>query len=107
MDKVLTAAQASPTPRRSQDALKALAPELAPKDEAAGYRVQRCLHDLLLPERGTLAGYKIGCTSRVMQEYLGIPHPCAGGVFEREIHETDVRLNASDFVRVGVECEIA
>jgi 2-keto-4-pentenoate hydratase len=42
-----------------------------------------------------------------MQEYLGIPHPCAGGVFEREIHDTGVRLNASDFVRVGVECEIA
>jgi 2-keto-4-pentenoate hydratase len=107
MDNVLTAAQAIATARRNRTALKALAPEVAPKDEAAGYRVQRCLHDLLLPQRGTLAGYKIGCTSRVMQEYLGIPHPCAGGVFEREIHDTGVRLNASDFVRVGVECEIA
>jgi 2-keto-4-pentenoate hydratase len=107
MDNVLTVAQAIATARRNRVALKALAPELAPKDEAAGYRVQRSLHDLLLPQKGTLAGYKIGCTSRVMQEYLGIPHPCAGGVFEREIHQTDVRLNASDFVRVGVECEIA
>jgi 2-keto-4-pentenoate hydratase len=65
------------------------------------------VHDLMLPQTGSLVGYKIGCTSQVMQQYLGIPHPCGGGVFARGVHESGVRLRAADFVRVGVECEIA
>ena len=76
-------------------------------DEAEGYRVQRVVHDLLLSGTGALVGYKIGCTSKVMQEYLDIPHPCAGGVFARGVHEAGVRLDSADFVRAGVECEIA
>ena len=56
---------------------------------------------------GALVGYKIGCTSAVMQQYLDIPHPCGGGVFAKGVHDSGVRLRAADFVRVGVECEIA
>jgi 2-keto-4-pentenoate hydratase len=107
MDRILAAAQAIATSRRNRVGLKALPPEIAPNDEAEGYRVQRAVHDLLLPQTGPLAGYKIGCTSKVMQQYLDIPHPCGGGVFARGVHESGVRLRAADFVRVGVECEIA
>ena len=107
MNKILEAAQIIATSRRNRAALKALPNGLAPQDEADGYRVQRAVHDLLLPGTGPLVGYKIGCTSKVMQEYLDIPHPCAGGVFERGVHDSGVRLPAADFVRVGVECEIA
>ena len=78
-----------------------------PADEAEGYQVQRALHDLLLPHVGPLVGYKIGCTSQVMQEYIGIPHPCGGGVFQKGVHDSGVKLAAADYVRVGVECEIA
>jgi 2-keto-4-pentenoate hydratase len=84
-----------------------LPPESAPQDEAEGYLVQRALHYLLLPQTGAIVGYKIGCTSAVMQDYLGIPHPCSGGVFERRIYDSGIALRADDFVRVGVECEIA
>ena len=42
-----------------------------------------------------------------MQQYLAIPHPCGGGVFERVVHDSGASLQASDYVRVGVECEIA
>jgi 2-keto-4-pentenoate hydratase len=106
-DSILAAAQAIARARRNRAPLKALPADLAPKDLAAGYRVQRALHDLLLPDTGPLTGYKIGCTSAVMQRYLNIPHPCGGGVFARGVHESGVRLGAGDFVRVGVECEIA
>jgi 2-keto-4-pentenoate hydratase len=106
-DKILAAAQAIAQARRNRAPLKALPADLAPKDLAAGYRVQRGLHDLLLPQTGPLVGYKIGCTSAVMQRYLNIPHPCGGGVFARGVHESGVSLRAADFVRVGVECEIA
>jgi 2-keto-4-pentenoate hydratase len=107
MDRILRAAQAVATARRNRAPLKPLPADAAPRDEAEGYRVQRAVHDLLLPSVGPLVGYKIGCTSKVMQEYLDIPRPCGGGVFARGVHESGVRLHAADFVRVGVECEIA
>ena len=107
MDNVLGAAQIIATARRNRTALASLAVELAPKDEAGGYLIQRAVHDLLLPNAGALVGYKIGCTSAVMQQYLAIPHPCGGGVFEKGVYDSGVALKAGDYVRVGVECEIA
>jgi 2-keto-4-pentenoate hydratase len=62
---------------------------------------------MLSAEVGPLVGYKIGCTSGVMQRYLGIPHPCGGGAFAKGVHNSGVSLRHGDFVRVGVECEIA
>ena len=105
MDNILEAAKAIALARRNHAPLAAL--EVPPADEAEGYQVQRALHDLLLPHVGPLVGYKIGCTSQVMQDYIGIPHPCAGGVFERVVYQSGATLSAGDFVRVGVECEIA
>jgi 2-keto-4-pentenoate hydratase len=107
MDNILAAAQAIATARRNRTPLQSLPPELAPNDEAEGYLIQRAVHDLLLPYEGGLVGYKIGCTSNVMQRYLGIPHPCGGGVFARGVHDSGASLRNKDFVRVGVECEIA
>src|SRR5690349_8843053 len=107
MDRILTAARTIATSRRNRAALKSLPPDTAPQDEAEGYGVQRAVHDLLLPVTGALVGYKIGCTSKVMQDYLDIPHPCGGGVFARGVYESGVGLPVADFVRVGVECEIA
>ena len=107
MDNILAAAQIIATARRNRAPLASLAPELVPGDEAEGYRVQRALHDLLLPQVGPLVGYKIGCTSPVMQQYLDIPHPCGGGVFAKGVHDSGARLRFGDYVRVGVECEIA
>jgi 2-keto-4-pentenoate hydratase len=106
-DRILAAARIVATSRRNRTPLRALPADLAPRDEAEGYRIQRAVHDLLLPSAGALTGYKIGCTSKVMQHYLGIPHPCGGGVFEKVVHESGVALAARDYVRVGVECEIA
>jgi len=87
--------------------LRPLDVDVAPQDEATGYRIQDALHELLAADFGALVGYKIGCTSAVMQHYLGIPHPCGGGVFANGVHPSGVSLPAKDFVRVGVECEIA
>src|SRR5207302_8624316 len=101
------AAKAIATARRTRAPLASLAADVAPRDEAEGYKVQRALHDLLLPQTGAMVGYKIGCTSAVMQRYLDIPHPCGGGVFAKGVHDSGVSLRAKDFVRVGVEREIA
>jgi 2-keto-4-pentenoate hydratase len=107
MNRISKAAQAIASARRNRAPLRALSADLAPPDEAEGYRTQRAVHDLLLPHCGAIVGYKIGCTSAVMQQYLDIPHPCSGGVFARGVHDSGVSLRAADYVRVGVECEIA
>src|ERR1700736_4863354 len=107
MDRILAAARTIATARRNRTPLKSFPSETAPLDEAEGYRIQRAVHDLLLPQFGAMVGYKIGCTSPVMQQYLDIPHPCIGGVFAKGVHDSGAALRARDFVRVGVECEIA
>jgi 2-keto-4-pentenoate hydratase len=107
MDNILAAAQVISANRRNRARLRSLPAELAPRDEAEGYRVQRAVHDLLLPYAGAMVGYKIGCTSAVMQQYLNIPHPCGGGVFAKGVHDSGASLQLRDYVRVGVECEIA
>src|SRR5262249_50085001 len=104
MDKNLAAAPLIAPARPGPAKLGARPPDIVPTDEAEGYKVQRALHDLMRPQVGSLVGYKIGCTSKVMQEYLEIPHPCGGGVFEKGVHESGAKLAASDYVRVGVEC---
>jgi len=106
MDGIAAAAKLIAAARRSRAPLASLPGEIAPQSEAAGYRVQDAVHDLLIPDLGPLVGHKIGCTSAVMQQYLAIPHPCGGGVFERGVHHTGAVLRHGDFVRVGVECEI-
>ena len=107
MIDTLAAASLIASARRHRRPLRSLAAEAAPRDESEGYRIQGAVHDLLAADFGALAGYKIGCTSAVMQQYLDISHPCSGGVFSSGVHPSGVSLPAHDFVRVGVECEIA
>jgi 2-keto-4-pentenoate hydratase len=103
----LAAANTIAAARRNRTPLQPLAPDAAPKTEAEGYRIQEALRGLLSADFGALTGYKIGCTSAVMQQYIGIPHPCGGSVFANGVHGSGVSLRAKDFVQVGVECEIA
>jgi 2-keto-4-pentenoate hydratase len=79
-----------------------------PVEEKTAYAVQDELHELLTAAGlGPVAGHKIGCTTKVMQQFLRIPNPCAGGVFESQVHRTPAILRHADYVRPGVECEIA
>jgi len=107
MTDIPAAAEIIAAARRGRIPLAPLAPDIAPRSEAEGYLIQDALHGLLAADFGDRVGYKIGCTSPVMQQYLDIPHPCGGGVFARGVHRSGAVLDAKDFVRVGVECEIA
>jgi len=82
--------------------------DLEPADEARAYAVQGSLHTRLAGRGwGRLVGHKIGCTTPVMQEYLGIRNPCAGGVFDTTIRRLSGQFTIPSELRVGVECEIA
>ena len=79
-----------------------------PPDEAAAYAVQDALHRRLgAAGLGPLAGHKIGCTTAVMQQFLNIANPCAGGVFAPTVQHGRGMFRHADFLHVGVECEIA
>jgi 2-oxo-3-hexenedioate decarboxylase/2-keto-4-pentenoate hydratase len=79
-----------------------------PRNEAEAYQVQDALHCLLAAAgRGEVVGHKIGCTTPTMQAYLNIPRPAAGGVFDSTVQHLDGRFRHADFVRPGVECELA
>lgn len=73
-----------------------------------GYAIQHLLHARLAAAgRGGFGVQKIGCTTPVMQDYMGIDHPCAGAIRETGVHRDAADLRHGDFRRVGVECEIA
>ena len=87
--------------------LPALETGLRPADEAHAYAVQDALHEMLTAAGlGRVAGHKIGCTTKVMQEFLGIPNPCAGGVFATTVWSSPTSVPHAGFLHVGVECEI-
>lgn len=92
--------------RRSRKPLDHLSAPLRPVDESDAYAIQDMVHRELAGTLGPIVGHKIGCTTAVMQAFLKIPNPCAGGVFERTVYHSPAIVQHSRFVRVGVECEI-
>ena len=101
--------------RLEREPLDALPEACRPGDEAAAYAVQARLHELQeTAGLGARVGWKIGCTTPVMQSYMGIDHPCAGGLFAGGLAQDGAEAEAGkparytfdDFCRVGVECEI-
>lgn len=72
------------------------------------YAIQEALRPLLESRGlGPQMGWKIGCTTPVMQSYLNIDHPCAGTLYEGTSYRGRAALKASDFFQLGLECEIA
>jgi 2-oxo-3-hexenedioate decarboxylase/2-keto-4-pentenoate hydratase len=105
---ILAAAERLAEGRLRRVAMEGLPDALRPADEAEAYRVQAALHDVLAAAGlGAIAGHKIGCTTAVMQAYLRIANPCAGGVLAPTVHHRNAVLPHAGFVRVGVECELA
>ena len=107
-DRIEHAATLLAQARLQQKMFNALPETCRPSGEAEAYDVQDRLHvELEAAGNGPIIGHKIGCTTAVMQRYLGIPSPCAGGLFASTVRTSPARLRHADFRRPGVECEIA
>ena len=88
--------------------LDVMARGFAPLDEAEAYAVQRAFLGGLAAARGTsAAGYKIAYTNAVMRERSGIAAPCSGLILASGVHDSPAALSAADYVRLGIECEVA
>ncbi len=106
--RIRTAAETLAANRVTPGSLEELPEACRPRNLAEAYSVQSELASRLMAHGwGDRQGFKIGCTTSVMQEYLGIDHPCAGQILAARLHEGAADLCLGDFHRAGVECEIA
>src|SRR5262245_40728554 len=84
-----------------------LPPEIAPRNVAEAYAAQTALARLLEPNEGKIAGLKIATTTKVMQQLMGIDHPCGGLIFERRIFRSPAEIRIADHMHLVLECELA
>ena len=87
--------------------IRELPEAVRPTDMDEAYAIQAALNARLASALGPVRGWKIGLTSKVMQEYIGHPSPAAGALYERQIRTSPAKLVWADYRRLGLECEIA
>jgi 2-keto-4-pentenoate hydratase len=93
--------------RQQRQPYRNLPADLRPASIAEAYAAQEVYYRLAEPLYGAVAGAKIGTTTKVMQQLMGIDHPCGGAIFARTIHRSPAQLRAADFVNLRIESEIA
>ncbi len=91
--------------RRERVLVSPLPAGIAPKTEAQGAEVQRAL--ARMADAVPPFGFKIGATGRRMQAYLGVDAPIAGFMAGKDVYPGHADLRFADFIRPGVECEVA
>lgn len=107
-DAIEQAAAALANARLTGSIVQPLPEDCRPATLDDAYAIQTLLqHRLTAAGEGDRAGYKIGCTSTVMQDYLGIPHPCAGRLYQTSVRPSGASLSLSEFRHLGIELEIA
>lgn len=93
--------------RRARAKYTNLPGALKPASIAEAYHAQEVYYRLAQPVYGPVAGVKVATTTKVMQELMGITHPCGGAIFAKTIHASPARIAKSDFVNLRIESEIA
>lgn len=74
-------------------------------DVGGAYEIQAAYNRLQEAKFGRRVGYKIGLTSRRMQQMCGVDHPNSGVVFQNRIHQSGVTLSLGRLVHLGLEFE--
>lgn len=93
--------------RRARQNYANLPDSLKPASMHEAYAAQEAYWRLAEPVYGAVAGVKVATTTKVMQQLMGINHPCGGAIFAKTIHASPARISKADFVNLRVESEIA
>jgi 2-keto-4-pentenoate hydratase len=94
--------------RRDRVPIPPLTEERPGMTVAEAYQVQRRLVELLQADgEGGVVGYKLGLTSRPMQEQLGIDQPDYGPVLAGGVHPDGADVDLDRLLQPKVEAEIA
>jgi 2-keto-4-pentenoate hydratase len=81
--------------------------EIAPRTVDEAYAAQEAVARLWAASRGPVAGLKIATTTKIMQQLMGIDHPCGGMIFAQRIHASPAQIDSGTFISLVVECELA
>jgi 2-keto-4-pentenoate hydratase len=92
---------------RNRDTYRNLPEGLGPRTVGEAYAVQEALRKLWEPVHGPVAGLKIATTTKVMQQLMGIDHPCGGMIYARCIHASPATIRLAEFTHLVIECELA
>jgi len=85
-----------------------LPPALMPTDLDEAYGIRQVFEEIAIAGgRGTVAGYKIGLTTPIMQKLCGVEEPVYGAIFAGEVHQGRGELDVRNYCRLGIETEIA
>jgi 2-keto-4-pentenoate hydratase len=76
-------------------------------DMAFAYDVQDLLIPMIAAPSASVMGYKIGLTTPRMQQMCGVEEPIVGAILEDRIYASPTHVAVADFVRLGIESEIA
>jgi 2-keto-4-pentenoate hydratase len=74
---------------------------------AQAYEVQSAIARLRERRGEKVVGYKIGCTSKVIQDQLGVSEPIFGRVFDTGCFPSGTRVSHARFANLAVEGEFA
>jgi len=71
------------------------------------YELQFKVADMRERRGEAIAGYKIGCISKPVQEQLGLNEPVIGHIFSSELHHSGATLDVTSFDHLAIEGEFA
>jgi 2-keto-4-pentenoate hydratase len=80
---------------------------IAPATVDEAYAAQEALSVLWVKQYGPVGGLKIATTTKIMQQLMGIDHPCGGILFTNRIHTAPAAISRGRYVNLVVECELA
>ena len=94
---------------KSRQRFQPLSGDMVPETLEEAYLIQEEVYRLLQSETGIgpLAGHKIALTSKAIQDMCGVDQPVYGSIFARTIHRMPCKISHADFLRLGIECEVA
>lgn len=105
--QITAAALALAANRRKPGPMVELVDDQRPTSLHDAYRIQQELcRELIAQGWGARVGYKIGCTTPIMQSFLDIDHPCSGHLLATRVHQPSATLKYRSFHQPGVECEL-
>ena len=74
---------------------------------ADGYAIAQQLTSMLVSDGDTVMGYKVGLTSKPMQQMIGVDSPDHGPVLRSTMYVDGAAVSLSRFIQPKIEAEIA
>lgn len=92
---------------RTRIAIPPLTSERPEMSAADGYAIQSELVSMLLADGDSVVGYKLGLTSKPMQEMLGVHEPDYAPVLASGVVDDGAAVEVSRYIQPKIEAEIA